>query len=163
MISGLAKPTSYGKQLNPVIDDIFTPRGRELIEAANDRCPISELLTFFEMSITSTKFQKLGPGIFQEPTFVDILSHNTMGVVKSETPQLPPSSTMASKMKSSRTPMSKPSLIPGVKRALLYISSHMKMPDTFLWNSSHCQMSSTSLMPLSRIKLTPMRARVVPS
>lgn len=89
MIAGLAKPTSYGKQLKPVIDDIFNPRGRELIEAANDRCPISELLTFFEMSITSTKFQKLGPGIFQEPTFADILSHNTMGVVKSETPTAP--------------------------------------------------------------------------
>lgn len=89
MIAGLAKPNSYGAQLNPVIDDIFTPRGRELIDAANDRCPISELLTFFEMSITSTDYQKLGPAIFQEPTFADVLSHNTMGVVKSETPTAP--------------------------------------------------------------------------
>ncbi|KAF7719852.1 Lipase [Penicillium ucsense] len=88
-VAGLSMPSAYGAELKPVIDRIVTPTGAQALASARQNCAPVDLLTFPEMSILSTKFQSLGRGLLYEPTIQKVLSQNTLGVNKTETPTAP--------------------------------------------------------------------------
>ncbi|KAK4629553.1 Lipase 6 [Fulvia fulva] len=88
-IDGLSKPNAYAASLQPVIDSIVTPYGQSKLDFANENCAPADLLSFPEMSVLSTDFQTLGDQLYYEPTIASILSQQTMGTAKDETPVVP--------------------------------------------------------------------------
>ncbi|EME38255.1 hypothetical protein DOTSEDRAFT_75726 [Dothistroma septosporum NZE10] len=88
VVDGLSKPTAYGTSLGAVITSIITPLGQSKLDFANKNC-IADLLNFFETSFLSTTIQTLGNRLFYQPTIASILSQQTMGTSKNETPTVP--------------------------------------------------------------------------
>ncbi|OQE46022.1 hypothetical protein PENCOP_c001G03642 [Penicillium coprophilum] len=88
-IAGLSRPSAYGAELIPFIKEIITPEGQKALDTASSECATADLLAFFEKSILDTSFQSLGDAFIFDPTIGAVLSHNTMGVNKDETPTAP--------------------------------------------------------------------------
>ncbi|OAA35082.1 Lipase, secreted [Beauveria brongniartii RCEF 3172] len=88
-IAGILKPSAHGAELQPLFERIITPLGRKVIELASTKCTIPNLVAFPFQSILDTKFQSLGRGLLADPTVQPILTRNTLGVNKSETPTAP--------------------------------------------------------------------------
>lgn len=88
-INGLLKPSAYSARLQPVVDGVLTPRGREALDTANSVCVVPAVLAFFQQSIFSTEVQTLGPGLLDEPTIKELLQSLIMGVNQDETPTAP--------------------------------------------------------------------------
>lgn len=88
-IAGLAMPSAYGAELNPIIEKILTPKGQQIIATARSTCAIGDLITFPEMSLFSTEIQSLGDRVLYDPTVQAVLSKNMMGVNKTEMPTAP--------------------------------------------------------------------------
>ena len=88
-IAGLLKPSAYETQLKPLLDSIITPYGRQVLDFANSNCVVPNLIEFSGQSILSTKVQSLGPGLLYNPVVAGILTDNTMGLKKKETPVAP--------------------------------------------------------------------------
>ncbi|KAI5271562.1 LIP-domain-containing protein [Aureobasidium subglaciale] len=86
---GLAADSAYGAQLDPVINRIITPKGRNDLKVAEQICGVENLFTFAFGQIQSTDFQSLGNKVFFEPTIADVLSKQVMGVNSNETPKAP--------------------------------------------------------------------------
>jgi hypothetical protein len=88
-VAGLAKPSAYGAELNPIINRILTPMGKSKYEFAQSNCAVADLLSFPEMSLLSTSVQTLGPGLISQPTVASVLAQNIMGLHKSQSPTAP--------------------------------------------------------------------------
>ncbi|KAJ5081587.1 hypothetical protein NUU61_009851 [Penicillium alfredii] len=88
-VAGLNKPSTYAAQLSPLINRILTPKGRKTLEFANSHCAVGDLLGFAEQSLFSKDIQTLGWDLLNNPTIRSVLSQNTMGVNKKETPTAP--------------------------------------------------------------------------
>lgn len=88
-LAGLSAPSSYGAELVPVFDEILTPYGQSVINVAEQICSIQNIVTFAFQEIQSTKFQTLGDQVLYEPTIDSVLSNNTMGQNRDETPSVP--------------------------------------------------------------------------
>ncbi|KAJ5467378.1 Lipasesecreted [Penicillium sp. IBT 31633x] len=88
-IVGLSKPSAYGAELTPLINDIMTTQGQETLKTAGSQCAVGALAAFLEQSIFDTNFQTLGKEFIYEPTIQKVLKQNTMGVNKDETPIAP--------------------------------------------------------------------------
>ncbi|KAK8924293.1 Lipase 5 [Metarhizium anisopliae] len=88
-LAGFLKPSAYGAQLQPIFDEILTPKGKRIIDTSNKQCIVGNLLSFPQTSILSAEFQTLGPGLFQHPVVSDIMGKHVMGVYKNETPVAP--------------------------------------------------------------------------
>lgn len=88
-VSGLAMPTAYGAELQPVLNRILTPSGKAAVAYGDTHCSSDDLSTYSNVSITSYDFQKLGPAIFEQPTIKRVFKANIMGRLKRETPAHP--------------------------------------------------------------------------
>ncbi|KAJ4158065.1 uncharacterized protein LMH87_008610 [Akanthomyces muscarius] len=88
-IAGLIKPSAYGKQLQPLIDDIITEHGKEILASGNDQCVITNVINFAGQSIFDTKIQSLGKSLLYQPDLAAVFSDTTMGTKKEETPTAP--------------------------------------------------------------------------
>jgi pimeloyl-ACP methyl ester carboxylesterase len=88
-VVGLAMPSAYGAELNPIIDSILTPKGAKALETARTTCAVGDLIAFPEMSLLSTEIQSLGDRLLYQPTIQKILSKNMLGVNKTEIPAAP--------------------------------------------------------------------------
>ncbi|OQE26558.1 hypothetical protein PENSTE_c005G08627 [Penicillium steckii] len=88
-VVGLAMPSAYGAELSPIIEKVLTDKGRKTLESAKTNCAVGDLLAFPEMSLFSTDVQSMGWDLLQQPTIKSILSKNTLGVNKDETPTAP--------------------------------------------------------------------------
>lgn len=88
-VVGLAMPSAYGAELNPIIEKVLTDKGRKTLESAKTNCAVGDLLSFPEMSLFSTDVQTMGWDLLQQPTIKSILSKNVLGVNKNETPTAP--------------------------------------------------------------------------
>jgi pimeloyl-ACP methyl ester carboxylesterase len=88
-VAGLAMPSAYGAELNPIIDSILTPKGAKALETARTTCAVGDLIAFPEMSLLSTEIQSLGDRLLYQPTIQAILSKNMLGVNKTEMPTAP--------------------------------------------------------------------------
>ncbi|KAL4862477.1 hypothetical protein BDV12DRAFT_203019 [Aspergillus spectabilis] len=88
-IDGLCKPSAYGAELQPVINNIVTAEGQSFLDFANSHCFLADLVNFRNRSIFSTDVQNLGPALIQQPTIQSILSENVLGALREETPNFP--------------------------------------------------------------------------
>ncbi|OAA35900.1 Lipase, secreted [Cordyceps fumosorosea ARSEF 2679] len=88
-ISGLSKPSAYGKQLQPLIDRVATPHGKQIIASGGTQCVIYNLATFAGKSILDTSIQSFGKDLLNQPEIISILINTTMGFKKEETPTAP--------------------------------------------------------------------------
>lgn len=88
-VDGLAKPSAYGGQWWPLLDQIITPNGSAAIEYASTHCATDNLNSFDGKSIFSTNFQTLGRGILENPVISSVLSENVMGMKKENAPTAP--------------------------------------------------------------------------
>jgi hypothetical protein len=86
---GLSVDSAYGAQLDPLFDRIMTPKGREVLNAAEQICGVEDLATFTFGQIQSTDIQILGNQVFMDPIFANVLAQNVMGVNSHETPKAP--------------------------------------------------------------------------
>jgi pimeloyl-ACP methyl ester carboxylesterase len=86
---GLSADSAYGAQLDPVINRIVTPKGRVVLDTAQQLCGVENLFTFAFGQIQSTDIQSLGNKVFFEPTIAGVLEKNVMGVNPNETPKAP--------------------------------------------------------------------------
>lgn len=88
-IVGLTAPSTYGAQLQPILEEIITEDGREALEFTKENCAAANIVKFAGETIQSTKFQTLGDRLYYEPTIAQVLSENIMGAKKQETPTAP--------------------------------------------------------------------------
>lgn len=88
-IDGLLKPSAYGAQLGPLVDQIATDKGKAALQYASTHCAVGDLINFPEKSVLTTEFQSLGPALLYQSTVASVLAQNIMGVQKSETPTAP--------------------------------------------------------------------------
>jgi hypothetical protein len=86
---GLSVDSAYGAQLDPLFNRIMTPKGREVLDAAEQICGVENLATFAIGQIQSTDIQILGNQVFMDPVFANVLAQNVMGVNSHETPKAP--------------------------------------------------------------------------
>jgi hypothetical protein len=86
---GLSVDSAYGAQLDPLFDRIMTPKGREVLDAAEQICGVENLATFAYGQIQSTDIQILGNQVLMDPVFANVLAQNVMGVNSHETPKAP--------------------------------------------------------------------------
>jgi hypothetical protein len=84
---GLSVDSAYGAQLNPLFDRIMTPKGRQVLDAAEQICGVENLATFAFDQIQSTDIQVLGDQVLMDPIFANVLVQNVMGVNPHETPR----------------------------------------------------------------------------
>lgn len=88
-VVGLSRPSSYGCQLQPVIDKIATKEGQAVLHDAETTCAGSMLSTFRNKSILTTEFQSLGHGLLTNKVITSVLADTLMGRSKRETPVKP--------------------------------------------------------------------------
>jgi pimeloyl-ACP methyl ester carboxylesterase len=88
-VSGLLMPSAYGAELQPIVDEIITPKGVNALELARTQCAVPNILAFAGQSILSYEFQSLGPELFNEPTVAAVVQDTLMAVNKTETPTAP--------------------------------------------------------------------------
>lgn len=86
-IDGLNKPSAYGSSLQPILDQVITSKGQELLDYANTHCVPADLLHFPNDSMLSPEVQTLGPDLLEEPTIQSILNDNLLD--GSEIPMAP--------------------------------------------------------------------------
>ncbi|KAJ5460758.1 uncharacterized protein N7458_002310 [Penicillium daleae] len=88
-VAGIAMPSAYGAELNPIINKILTAKGAQALATARTTCAVGDLIAFPEMSLLSTEIQSLGDRLLYEPTVQQVLSKNMLGVNKTEIPTAP--------------------------------------------------------------------------
>ncbi|OAA47207.1 Lipase, secreted [Beauveria brongniartii RCEF 3172] len=88
-IAGMLKPSAHGAELQPLFDRIATSEGRKAIELANTACAVPNLVAFPFQSVLDIKFQSLGPDLLREPSLAPIITRNTLGINRTETPTAP--------------------------------------------------------------------------
>ena len=88
-VDGLLKPSTYGEQLQPLLNEIVTPAGLLALEQANAECTTAALDNFQFESILSTGFQTEGSNVLYDAILRPILEENIMGVNASERPVVP--------------------------------------------------------------------------
>lgn len=88
-VDGLLKPSAYGEQLRPLLNEIVTPAGLLALEQANAECTTAALDNFQFESILSTGFQIEGSDVLYNSILRPILEDNIMGVNASERPVVP--------------------------------------------------------------------------
>lgn len=88
-VAGLAKPSAFGKTIQPLIDRIIQPKGVEALKNANTKCAQDNLLLFPNKSLFDKSFQSLGKALLQDPTFNEVIDQCILGVVPSEKPSAP--------------------------------------------------------------------------
>ncbi|OAA72877.1 Lipase, secreted [Akanthomyces lecanii RCEF 1005] len=88
-LAGLAKPSAYQTALQGLYDKIFTDKGREALEFANENCGPVVVKKYGNISVLSTDFQTLGRGLISEAEFAGVLDDSLMGLKKVETPIAP--------------------------------------------------------------------------
>lgn len=88
-LAGLLKPSAYGAQLQPIVDKYITPKGQQALALANRVCAVPILLAYPFQSLLGTKYQSLGPELFNIPIVKEVFHNNTLGVYKAETPTAP--------------------------------------------------------------------------
>lgn len=88
-VAGLTMPSAYGAELQPIMDRLLTPKGKEAVDFAKSHCAVANLLKYPELSLFSTEIQSMGPNILDEPTIKAVLDKNTLGVNKDQTPTAP--------------------------------------------------------------------------
>lgn len=88
-IAGLTMPSTYGAQVNPLLDRILTSNGRSTLDFAKSHCSTDDLLKYPDWSLFSTDIQSLGSRLLYDPTVHSVIIQNTMGVRKQETPTAP--------------------------------------------------------------------------
>ena len=88
-VAGLAKPSAYGAQLQPILDEILTSDGQTALAYANSHCMSDDLNQYEFISLLSYQFQTLGPALLQQPTLSAILQENIMGLTSNLTPKAP--------------------------------------------------------------------------
>lgn len=88
-IAGMLKPSAHGALLQPLFDRIATPLGKQAIKLASSQCAAAPLVAFAFQSVLDTKFQSLGPGLLTDPTIGPLITRNTLGVNRTETPAVP--------------------------------------------------------------------------
>ena len=88
-VAGLAKPSAYGAQLQPILNEILTADGQTALAYANSHCMSDDLSEYEFISLLSYQFQTLGPALLQQPTLSQILLENIMGLAPNLTPTAP--------------------------------------------------------------------------
>lgn len=88
-IDGMSAPSAFGEYLAPVIEHIVTPEGQKKLDLAKGQCTVADLFTFMDQSLFVPAIQDLGPSLLQNRTVSDVLSRDTMGVARNETPTAP--------------------------------------------------------------------------
>jgi pimeloyl-ACP methyl ester carboxylesterase len=88
-VAGIAMPSAYGAELNPIINKILTAKGAQALATARTTCAVGDLIAFPEMSLLSTEIQSLGDRLLYQPTVQQVLSKNMLGVNKTEIPTAP--------------------------------------------------------------------------
>lgn len=88
-VAGLTMPSAYGAELNPVINKVLAPGGKEILDKARSTCAVGDIAAFPEKSLFSKDIQSLGYDLLYQPAIKSVLEKNTMGVHKEETPTAP--------------------------------------------------------------------------
>lgn len=88
-LAGLTAPTAYGASLTPVLEDVLTPYGKNVLRTAEQICGAQNTGTFVFQSVQGVTFQSLGDRILYDATVSGVLEHNIMGQSESESPTAP--------------------------------------------------------------------------
>ncbi|KAJ5173130.1 hypothetical protein N7492_005723 [Penicillium capsulatum] len=88
-VAGLAMPSAYGAELNPIINKILAPEGKKILDKARSTCAVGDIIAFPEKSLFSKDIQTLGDRLLYHPVIKSVMEKNTMGVNKEETPTAP--------------------------------------------------------------------------
>lgn len=88
-IDGLAKPSAYGAQLNPLIASVITAFGEEHLVYSDTYCAVEDIMDFSEQSVLATTFQSMGYDFLYDPTFVAVIDQTLLGKYANETPTVP--------------------------------------------------------------------------
>lgn len=88
-IAGLTMPSTYGAQVNPLLNRILTPNGRSTLDFAKSHCFTDNLLKYPDWSLFSTDVQSLGSRLLYNPAVHPVVLQNTMGIKTQETPTAP--------------------------------------------------------------------------
>lgn len=88
-VVGLAKPSAYGAQIQPLIESIVTPYGQSILDFASTYCGAEDIITFAGGSVLSTKFQSEGENLPYNPIIAPVLGQTILGAYKNETPTAP--------------------------------------------------------------------------
>ncbi|RJE19545.1 secretory lipase [Aspergillus sclerotialis] len=88
-VAGLTMPSTYGAELQPLMERILTDKGREALDFARSHCAVANLLKYPNLSLFSKDIQTMGEGLLEEPSIKSVLGKNIMGVNKDETPTAP--------------------------------------------------------------------------
>ncbi|OAA60026.1 Lipase, secreted [Cordyceps fumosorosea ARSEF 2679] len=88
-IAGLAMPSAYGAQLNPVLDQVITPHGRDVLALGSSQCVAVNIVAFAGQSLFDPKIQSMGRDLLYQKDVAAVLTDSTMGVKKTETPTVP--------------------------------------------------------------------------
>ena len=86
-LAGLASPSAYGAQLQPLLTNILTAKGQAAIAYAQTHCFENVLLQYPFTSALSTEIQTLGPAFMQNPIVEQIFTENIVGLDTIETPK----------------------------------------------------------------------------
>ncbi|KAF2860401.1 LIP-domain-containing protein [Piedraia hortae CBS 480.64] len=86
---GLTRPSAYGKEIEPILDDAAQFEGKLAMQFVSRNCALENVNKFKLKSIFSTNFQKFGTGLFYQPEIAKVMGDNIMGVKADEMPTAP--------------------------------------------------------------------------
>ncbi|KAJ6786720.1 hypothetical protein PWT90_08978 [Aphanocladium album] len=88
-IAGLAMPSAYGAQLKPVLDQVITPHGRDVLALGSSQCVAVNIISFVGKSLFDPSIQSMGKDLLYQKDVAAVLTDTTMGLKKAETPIAP--------------------------------------------------------------------------
>lgn len=88
-IAGQLMPSAYGARLQPVLDKIITPHGKDVLALGSSQCVAVNIIAFAGQSLLDTSIQSLGKDLLYQEDVAAVLKESTMGLKKEETPKVP--------------------------------------------------------------------------
>jgi pimeloyl-ACP methyl ester carboxylesterase len=88
-IAGLGMPSAYATQVQPLIAEIATQKGKDALQYVSTHCQEDDLSYFSYQSILSPDFQTLGDRFLYDSRVAAILDQQLLGVNASERPSVP--------------------------------------------------------------------------
>lgn len=88
-IAGQLMPSAYGARLQPILDEIITPHGEDVLALGSSQCVTVNLIAFAGQSLLVPSFQSLGSSLLYQEDVAAVFKDNTMGLKQEETPKVP--------------------------------------------------------------------------
>lgn len=86
---GLSRPSSYGNQLQPILQNISTSYAKEAFQFVKTHCVADVLVKYANETFQSTKYFTIGNQFFSQPTISNVIKNQTMGLLSTERPIQP--------------------------------------------------------------------------